>query len=139
VPFFELTEPVPLLNNEQLAKLDPDSKVDAETDLADFPKLFADLEKHGGYYAVLDGANHSSFTDKPLFSPLQRLGGDDRAAVLRRFAIIRAYALAFFNETLRAQPAPLLHQEPSPYPEVALKHYPGPSRAEGEPGTSPSR
>lgn len=123
VPFFEIAEPTPLKSEAELARLDADGRVDGEIDKADMHNLFSNLSLHGGFYAEIEGANHSSFTDKPFFSPLLRLGGEVPAVALRRAEIVRQYALAFFSETLKSQPAPLLHQEPSPFSELQLRQF----------------
>jgi predicted dienelactone hydrolase len=117
-PFFFMTEHVPLLNAAQLARLRPDARVDAEMDVADFKVLMPMLAEHGEYYAELPTGNHASFTDRPSFSPYVRFGGSDPAETARLDPIIRQYAVAFFQQTLRGQPAPLLQQQPSPYPGV---------------------
>jgi hypothetical protein len=113
-----MTEHVPLLNAAQLARLRPDARVDAEMDVADFKVLMPMLAEHGEYYAELPTGNHASFTDRPSFSPYVRFGGSDPAETARLDPIIRQYAVAFFQQTLRGQPAPLLQQQPSPYPGV---------------------
>jgi dienelactone hydrolase len=117
-PFFFMTEHVPLLNAAQLARLKLDARVDAEMDVADFKVMTPMLAQHGEYFAELPTGNHAAFTDRPSFSPYVRFGGSDPAETARLDAIIRQYAVAFFQQTLRGQPSPLLQQQPSPYAGV---------------------
>jgi predicted dienelactone hydrolase len=126
--FFYITEPIAISSDEQLSHFDPDARVDRYTDRLDMQTLSADLQRNGGLYAEMGGADHSSFSDKPIFSPLQRLGGAySQQAARQRFDCIRKYAVAFFSATLRSQPSPLLSQQPSPCPDVTLRSYPGPA------------
>jgi pimeloyl-ACP methyl ester carboxylesterase len=118
VPFFFMTEHVPLLSTQQLARLQPDARVDAEMDVADFKVLVPMMAAHGEYYAELPTGNHAAFTDRPSFSPYVRFGGSDPAETARLDPIIRRYAVAFFQQTLLGEPSPLLQQQPSPYPGV---------------------
>lgn len=68
------------------------------------------------------GSAHVSYTDLVLFSPLLHMGGiTGRIDGGRMEQIMNAYLLAFFDQTLRGKPSPLL-QGPSPaYPEVTLQ------------------
>jgi predicted dienelactone hydrolase len=122
-PFFFMTEYFPLLDARQQALLNPDDRVEAQMDVADMKVMNIMLARHGGYYAQLPTGNHASFTDKPLYSPYVRLGGGDQAEAARLHAIMRSYAVAFFDATLKSKPSELLEQRPSPFPGVDFKRY----------------
>jgi predicted dienelactone hydrolase len=74
-----------------------------------------------GYALTVAGAVHFDFTDIPLMSPvtpLLNLSGDiDGPRMVR---IIDDYTLAFFDHTLKEQPAPLLQGPTGAYPEVTF-------------------
>lgn len=125
VPFFEIIEKISLLSEAQLAQLSPDERVDAAGDIADMKNLAWNFAEHGGYLAVLNGADHSSFSDRAILADVGLRWGK-AATEEHRFSIIRRYAVEFFSEALRSRSAPLLRQEPSPFPEVAFHHYGAP-------------
>jgi len=77
--------------------------------------------KSGGYRVTLRGATHQSFSDEPLILPFG--DADAKAADLRRTRIIRAYTLAFFDQTLRNRNSNLLKSPSSDYPEVAVERF----------------
>ena len=58
-----------------------------------------------GYWVVVHGASHQSFTDSPLMQP-SVLPGPKEAD--RLMDLIQKYSLAFFDHTLKGQPTPLL-------------------------------
>lgn len=76
------------------------------------------VRKFGAYRVYLHGSTHTSFTDSAIFSPFQRLSGRGTIPARRQFSIVRQYALAFFNQTLRGIRSPLLGAGPSPFPEA---------------------
>nr|WP_252263669.1 hypothetical protein [Paracidobacterium acidisoli] len=121
MPFFFMTEHVPLLDAEQLAKLDPDARVDAEMDVADFHVLLPMMAAHGEYYAELPTGSHAVFTDRPAFSRYVRFGGSDLAETARLHTVIDRYAVAFFEQTLESQKSPLLEQQESPFAGVSFR------------------
>jgi hypothetical protein len=79
------------------------------------------LEKSNAYRITLHGSTHSSFTDRSLFSPLQRFSGFGTIPVAREYFIIRSYALAFFDKTLRGENPALLNGTDRPFPEATLE------------------
>ena len=85
----------------------------AESDMAAM-KVF------GAYLIFLHGSTHSSFTDRSLFSPLARLSGEGTIPKLRQYEIVRAYALAFFDKSLRGGDPALLREVPGPYPDATM-------------------
>jgi hypothetical protein len=74
----------------------------------------------------VNGASHINFTDFNLISPLFKmpqlgiLGEIDTRQMER---IINAYTLAFFDQTLKGIPSPLLQSANPDYPEVELKMF----------------
>jgi dienelactone hydrolase len=82
------------------------------------------MKKFGAYRIFLHGSTHESFTDRSLFSPLKRLSGAGALPKGREYEIVRAYALAFFDKTLRGADPPLLKEVPGPYTEATLELIP---------------
>ncbi|MBV8632462.1 MAG: hypothetical protein JOZ83_16155 [Silvibacterium sp.] len=80
---------------------------------------------YGGYMVFLHGSSHTSFTDRNLFSHFRRLSGAGKIPTDREYEIIRAYALAFFDKTLRGADPALLREVPGPYSEATLQLIPG--------------
>src|SRR5579859_101679 len=76
------------------------------------------FERFGGYNVVIDGIGHENFDDKGFFTPFSRISGVGPLPVPRASAIIDAYLVAFFKQTLKNQPQPLLTSAKPPYPEV---------------------
>lgn len=74
-----------------------------------------------GYWLKIANTEHFDFSDLPLFSPLTPqlgLSGTINSQYSQR--LINAYLVAFFDQTLKNQPADLLTRPDSPYPEVAF-------------------
>ena len=79
-----------------------------------------------GYSLRVNGASHINFTDFNLVSPLFRLPqlgilGSIDARQMER--IMNAYAVAFFDQTLKGMPSPLFQSASLDYPEVELRVY----------------
>jgi dienelactone hydrolase len=100
------------------------SKFDQINDAMNASDLEA-MKKFGAYRIFLHGSTHDSFTDRSLFSPLARLSGVGAIPREREYDIVRAYALAFFDKTLRGADPALLKEVPGPYPEATLELIPG--------------
>ncbi len=77
--------------------------------------------QNGGNVLQIEGTHHFDFTDIPLLTPLiHQLGLAGPIGAARGLPLINAYTLAFFDNALKNQPAPLL-AGPSPnYPEVTF-------------------
>lgn len=78
------------------------------------------MSRSNGYRAVLHGSTHVSFTDRSLFSPFKRESGLGSIPALREYAIIRAYAVAFFDKTLKGIDSPLLSPKNNTVPEATF-------------------
>jgi hypothetical protein len=64
------------------------------------------------------------FTDRSIVSPWHRPSDQGHITPLRMQAIVRAYLLAFFDETLHAQKPALLHPgNPTQFPEVQFEAF----------------
>jgi predicted dienelactone hydrolase len=98
-----------------------DAVAEAARASAQFEATFSRMS--GGAYLVMSpGAVHMSFSDVALISP-QRFPAA-RQEFRRTIEITNAYLLAFFDQYLRGQAAPLLEARSSAYPEVRLTVYP---------------
>jgi predicted dienelactone hydrolase/ketosteroid isomerase-like protein len=79
--------------------------------------VFRDRSEGPAYLLVIDGFEHGSFTDLPLFAwPGE--GGDGDGA--RALEIQRNYVSEFFGRYLQGTNAPLLDGPSSLYPEVSI-------------------
>lgn len=118
-PFMMITEDGATYPPE-LLKQSNELRIDDALDKSDA----AMIRMYGGYRVVLHGSTHTSFTDHNLLSPFKSLSGVGTIPAGREYAIIRDYALAFFDKTLRGQDPPLLHQTGSPIPEAFVEIIP---------------
>ena len=81
--------------------------------------VFRDRSEGPAYLLVIDGFEHGSFTDLPLFtSTWPGEGGDSEGA--RALEIQRDYVREFFGQYLQGANAPLLDGPSSRYPEVSI-------------------
>ncbi len=102
------------------AKLSPVDEINLALDRSDLEAM----KKFGTYKIIVRGSTHESFTDHSLFSPLTRFSGAGTIPKDREYEIIRAYALAFFDKTLRGADPALLREIPGPYPEATMELIP---------------
>jgi dienelactone hydrolase len=116
-PFMFILEDVTLRSPEEIARFPHAQQVDAALDISDD----AMFRKYGGYRIYLHGATHVSFTDKAIFSPFHSLSGAGKIPPRRQFFIIRQYALAFFEKTLKGENPALLEAKASPFPEASFQ------------------
>ena len=86
--------------------------------------LVLDTMTGGGIRLVVRDTQHFNYTDfnlvSPVFQSLRVLGNIDPQ---RMEHIINTYTLAFFDQTLKGIPSPLLQGDNPDYPEVALKVF----------------
>jgi hypothetical protein len=83
------------------------------------------MRKSEGYHVTVHGSTHSSFTDRSLYSPVKRYSGEGDIPANREYAIIREYALAFFEKTLNGRDSPLLDGANHPFAETSMEILPG--------------
>lgn len=100
------------------------SEADIHKTLTTMRAVFNSLPADG-YYVQIPGIFHIEMSDAPLLSPLlaPRLGLSGPLGTQRAHNIINAYTLAFFNQHLKGQPAPLLNGPSRQYPEVRLETH----------------
>lgn len=74
-----------------------------------------------GYLLTVEGTVHFDYTDIPLMSPMTSLIGlSGDVEGVRMVSIINNYAVAFFDQALKDESAPLLQEGGNPYPEVSF-------------------
>jgi hypothetical protein len=103
----------------------------------DYSHVTDSLQQFGGWLLFVAGTNHVDFSDRSLFSHLRRFTGGGTLPPERTHAIVNAYTLAFFEETLKGKEQPLLGQNGSPYSEVELHHYEGIKQDSGQQSRQP--
>lgn len=79
-----------------------------ELDASDESEVEARLKQYGGYRLYVNNTSHMDFTDNPLINPLKRWRQPGHISATQIQNIVRAYVLAFFNETIRGQRSALL-------------------------------
>jgi predicted dienelactone hydrolase len=108
---------------------DPDSmgagpRTDAELDATDRKEVDASLKQYGGYRLSISNTSHMDFTDHPLISPWRKWTQPDHILPARIQTIVRAYVLAFFDQTIRRENPPLLQSgNSSPFHEVQIEKW----------------
>jgi pimeloyl-ACP methyl ester carboxylesterase len=112
----ELTHSTP----EELARMSYGQRRDTEMDEGDYARQLPLLQTARSYQIALHGTLHTSFQDVIFTSPLQRFSGAGAIPPQRMNLILRQYTLAFFNQTLRGIPSPLLIARTSPFPEATV-------------------
>jgi predicted dienelactone hydrolase len=95
--------------------------LDAAVDIWDVKHVRPLIQRYGGYWLELKGANHVTFTDKPLSSPIGRLSGAGPIDTRRAQTIIRDYVVQFFDQELKHKPSALLEGQQKKYPEVVMR------------------
>jgi predicted dienelactone hydrolase len=83
-------------------------------------RVFFERSAGPAYALVIDGFEHSTFTDLPLFAGAWP-GEGDTAAGARAMEIQRAYVTAFFDRHLKGLGASLLDGPSSRFPGVAIR------------------
>ncbi len=87
-----------------------------------FESYYAHVDPHNRVATIL-GADHYDFTDLPALSPLApQLGLKGPINGGRIQKLLMEYTLAFFDQSLKGQPAPLLAGPSQDYPEVRFDH-----------------
>ena len=109
-PYFLMSDDDPDPTAAQLASPDPATRNQAVLSDHDIRQMRERLGRPGGILMTILATQHESFSDMPPHP----------AATARVSSIIRAYARAFFDKTLKAQSPPLLASTASPYEEVRL-------------------
>ncbi len=122
-PFMIFEDVAPELTEQQLAERNLTRQQVEQMRERERSRVIEALKtvKSGSYLVKLRGATHQSFSDEPLILPF----GDAKAkaAHRQRTEIIRAYTLAFFDQTLKNQNANLLKNPSGNYPEVTVERF----------------
>jgi predicted dienelactone hydrolase len=106
----------------------PGTRVRAQMGKMGEDALANSFQRFGGYNVIIDGIGHENFTDKGFFTPFSRLSGIGVIPQSRAATIIDAYIVAFFKQTLKGDPQPLLTTQKLPFPEVVrFEAWPAPS------------
>src|SRR3954453_23984786 len=75
----------------------------------------------GGYYVEIPNLFHVNFPALPYWlPPSEQLGLAGPIGTRRGFTIVNAYTVAFFDQALRGQTAPLLDKQARLIPEATL-------------------
>jgi dienelactone hydrolase len=99
-------------------------RAEAELDTIDSNEVEANLKQFGGYKLSISNTAHMDFTDHPLVSPWRSWIRPRHISPARIQTIVRAYVLAFFDQTVRgANPSLLQSGTSSPYQEVQIEHW----------------
>jgi dienelactone hydrolase len=103
---------------------------EAELDTTDRNEVDASLRQFGGYKVSISNTSHMDFTDHPLVSPWRKWTQRGHISSARIETIVRAYVLAFFDQTVRgAKPSLLQSGTSSPFHEVQIEHWNPESKA----------
>jgi dienelactone hydrolase len=117
-PYFVMSDRGALPGADELASANPVVRYTARLTLSD-ERIQAAALAHGGYELRIAGAQHLNFSDVPLYT-LRHRGGVDPHAVSRT---VRAYAVAFFDHTLRGA-RPALLADPRSTGELTFNRWP---------------
>jgi dienelactone hydrolase len=118
-PFFVMSDDTLVPSSPEIAKMDEPQRLYYSVLLADVDHIEHTLNAYGGYMFTLRRGGHMNFSDTPLYSKLRYFTGAGRIDPYRALTVIRAYALAFFDNCLKGLRAPLLDGPSPAFPEVA--------------------
>jgi dienelactone hydrolase len=117
-PFLFMSSDGPLPSESDLQCPDARRRVHMQALDRDMKRIQRSLGQYGGYYLRIEGAAHSNFSDRPLYSPLRRLTDAGRMRPQRAFQIINEYTLAFFEQYLNGRVQSILESRVSPYQDA---------------------
>jgi dienelactone hydrolase len=122
VPYFVVSDRGTKPGPDYVTDPDPEIRYASQLTVVDI-KRQQEVLRHGGYELVIDGADHLSFSDVPLFAPKHRFstGQFNPRGVARS---VHAYADAFFEQTLEGTPSPLLVPGEKVQPAMTLASWP---------------
>jgi predicted dienelactone hydrolase len=104
IPYLLIGGSEPLPGPAELTAEDPVLRYESQLTLAD-DAIQTEVLGRGGYSLVVDGADHLSFSDVPLYAPLHRSGNGNADRISRA---VRAVTVAFFERVFNGTPSPLL-------------------------------
>jgi hypothetical protein len=119
-PILLIREELTHASDEELARMSFGKRRDIEMDESDYARQLPILQTRGSYQIMLRGTLHTSFQNVIFTSPLQRFSGTGAIPAERMNLILRQYALAFFDQSLRGIASPLLAGRSSPFAEATV-------------------
>lgn len=122
-PFLFMSSDGPLPSESDLQCPDARRRVHMQALDRDMKRIQRSLGQYGGYYLRIEGAAHSNFSDRPLYSPLRRLTDAGRMRPQRAFQIINEYTLAFFEQYLNGRVQSILESRVSPYQDADFSRH----------------
>ena len=122
VTYFLVSSGSPSPGHGNVTSADPVRRYTSQFTVADEARQL-DVLRHGGYALNVGGADHLDFTDVPLYAPFHRFA-NRRLDPSRLARVVRAYAVAFFEQELAGKPSPLLAATQRPSPSVTLERWP---------------
>lgn len=109
---------------QDLHSSDTYARREAELDVTDTQQIDSSLKQYGGDRLFVAQTSHMDFTDHSLVSPWRNWTERGHIAPARIQTIVRAYVLAFFDETVRGErPALLQSGSSGPFPEVEIEQF----------------
>ena len=119
-PFMLISEDQVRTTREEKARMSFGERRDVTMDEQDYDHQLPLFQRRGNYELAVHGTVHSSFQDVALTSPIQSISQAGAIAPYRMIEILRQYSVAFFDQSLRGIPSPLLAEKTSPFAEVTV-------------------
>lgn len=119
-PFMLICEELTPVPPDQLARMSFGDRRNTKMDQQDYEHQLPLLQKPGNYELEVHGSLHTSFQDAAMISPLQSISNAGDIDPRRMIAILRRYSVAFFDQSLRGIPSPMLSAKTSPFREVTV-------------------
>jgi pimeloyl-ACP methyl ester carboxylesterase len=126
-PFLFMSDATPPPTAADLESPSPRHRRHARLIQRDISHIEHSLAAYGGYYMAVEGANHSNFSDWPLYCPVKRLTAAGPIRLERAMQIVNAYTLAFFRHYLTGTTEPLLERASADFKEVQFRKWPRPA------------
>jgi dienelactone hydrolase len=122
IPYFLIADRAPLPGPDDLTAADPAHRYASALTVAD-DECQREVLRLGGYELRIDGANHLSFADVPLYAVRHRYGSRRSDASLISRAV-RDHTVAFFEHVFTGKPSPLLEPGTRRQPQMTLTRWP---------------
>ena len=101
--FMFVSDDSPIPTADDLAKATGSRKRHWELLDVNVQAIRGSLSKYGGYWLTVRGANHSNFSDSPLYTPIKRIVGAGPVDGRQAMSIVNEYTKAFFQKHLLEQ------------------------------------